>query len=215
MKTNLWIVGASGLGREYRAMIEHCPNLREQFQVVAYLDDDPASDAIDGIPVKRGVRAALAELDSGSAVVFAVGDSRVRSELVKMAGEFELQHPTLIHSSTQLHRSESIAMGRGTVLTAGSILTTDIELGEHVFVNLNCTIGHQCVLEDGVSLMPGVHLSGLVRVAKGAYIGTGAVVLNGLRIGEGAVVGAGAVVTRDVPDHTVVMGVPARPVRTV
>lgn len=215
MKTDLWIVGAGGLGREYRAMIEHCPKLREQFQVVAYLDDDPASDVIDGIPVQRGVRAALAELDSGAYVVFAVGDSRVRAELVQLAEQFHLQYPVLVHSSTQMHRSESIAMGRGTVLTAGSILTTDIQLGEHVFVNLNCTIGHQCVLEDGVSLMPGVHLSGLVRVAKGAYIGTGAVVLNGLRIGEGAVVGAGAVVTRDVPNYTVVMGVPARPVRTL
>jgi UDP-2-acetamido-3-amino-2,3-dideoxy-glucuronate N-acetyltransferase len=47
-------------------------------------------------------------------------------------------------------------------------------------------------------------------VKKGASIGSGAVVLCGVKIGENALVGAGAVVTKDVPDHAVVAGVPAR-----
>jgi acetyltransferase-like isoleucine patch superfamily enzyme len=48
------------------------------------------------------------------------------------------------------------------------------------------------------------------RVRRGASIGSGAVILAGVTIGEGAMVGAGAVVTKDVPDHTVAKGVPAR-----
>ena len=47
-------------------------------------------------------------------------------------------------------------------------------------------------------------------VKRGASIGSGAVVLCGVTIGAGAMVGAGAVVTRDVPDHAMVLGVPAR-----
>ena len=50
-------------------------------------------------------------------------------------------------------------------------------------------------------------------VKRGASIGSGAVILCGLTIGKGAMVGAGAVVTRDVPDHALVCGVPARLVR--
>jgi acetyltransferase-like isoleucine patch superfamily enzyme len=46
-------------------------------------------------------------------------------------------------------------------------------------------------------------------VRKGASIGTGAVILCGVEIGEGAVVGAGSVVTKNVPPHAVVVGVPA------
>ncbi len=49
-----------------------------------------------------------------------------------------------------------------------------------------------------------------VRVREGASIGAGAVILAGCKVGRWAMVGAGAVVTRDVPDHALVVGAPAR-----
>jgi acetyltransferase-like isoleucine patch superfamily enzyme len=53
------------------------------------------------------------------------------------------------------------------------------------------------------------------RVKRGASIGSGAVILAGVTIGEGALIGAGAVVTRDVPDHKIAKGIPARLGRAV
>ena len=50
----------------------------------------------------------------------------------------------------------------------------------------------------------------VTRVKRGASIGSNATVICGVTIGTGALVGAGAVVTKDVPDHAVVVGVPAR-----
>jgi UDP-2-acetamido-3-amino-2,3-dideoxy-glucuronate N-acetyltransferase len=51
-------------------------------------------------------------------------------------------------------------------------------------------------------------------VKRGASIGSNATILCGVTIGEGAIVGAGSVVTRDVPDHTIVAGNPARVLRS-
>jgi len=48
------------------------------------------------------------------------------------------------------------------------------------------------------------------RVRHGASIGSNATILAGVTVGVGAIVGAGAVVTRNVPDHAIVAGVPAR-----
>jgi acetyltransferase-like isoleucine patch superfamily enzyme len=50
----------------------------------------------------------------------------------------------------------------------------------------------------------------VTQVKRRASIGSNATVLCGITIGEGAIVGAGAVVTKDVPDHAIVAGVPAR-----
>ncbi|MCU0914609.1 MAG: acyltransferase [Planctomycetes bacterium] len=54
-----------------------------------------------------------------------------------------------------------------------------------------------------------------VEIGDGAFLGEGCVILKGVRVGKRAVVAANAVVTRDVPDFTVVAGVPARVVKSV
>jgi carbonic anhydrase/acetyltransferase-like protein (isoleucine patch superfamily) len=74
----------------------------------------------------------------------------------------------------------------------------DTEVGEEV------TIGHRAVVHG-------------CRVGDGALIGIGAIVLDGAVIGEGALVGAGAVVTpgKVIPPRSLVVGTPARVVRTL
>jgi acetyltransferase-like isoleucine patch superfamily enzyme len=60
----------------------------------------------------------------------------------------------------------------------------------------------------------GITARGIV-VEDGAWIGAGALVLDGVHIGRNAVIGAGAVVTKDVPGHSIAVGVPARVTETV
>ncbi|MCB0062379.1 MAG: acyltransferase [Caldilineaceae bacterium] len=54
-----------------------------------------------------------------------------------------------------------------------------------------------------------------ITVEDDVWIGAGAIITDGVRIGTGAVVAAGAVVTKDVPAHTVVAGVPAKVIKEI
>lgn len=81
-------------------------------------------------------------------------------------------------------------------------------------------IGETAVVEDDFSMLHEVTLGGTgksggdrhPKIGRGVMIGAGAKVLGNIRVGEGAKIGAGSVVLSDVPPHTTVAGVPARPV---
>ena len=84
-------------------------------------------------------------------------------------------------------------------------------------------IGETAVVEDNVSIMHEVTLGGTgkhggdrhPKIRKGCLISVGAKILGNIEIGEGAKVGGGAVVLNDVPPHTTVAGIPAKPVGMV
>lgn len=95
-----------------------------------------------------------------------------------------------------------------------------ITIGEESNIQDNCSLhsdtGVPLILGDRVTVGHGVMLHGCI-LEDDALIGIGAIVLNGARIGKGSVVGSGALVPEgtQVPPDTLVLGVPAKPRRTV
>lgn len=95
-------------------------------------------------------------------------------------------------------------------------------LGRRVFIDhaTGIVIGETAVIEDDVSILQNVTLGGTGKeigkrhptIRSGVLISTGAKVLGDIEVGRGAKIGAGSVVLEDVPEHTTVVGVPARAV---
>ena len=95
---------------------------------------------------------------------------------------------------------ERIVIGSSTNIQDGAILHGDP--GKPTVLEDFVTVGHRAVIHSAY-------------IERGCLIGIGAIVLDGVRVGTGSIVGAGAVVTKDVPPHTLVAGVPAKPLRDV
>jgi acetyltransferase-like isoleucine patch superfamily enzyme len=90
-----------------------------------------------------------------------------------------------------------------------------ITLGDNVHI----TAGVQFVTHDGGTLIlrkehPDLEWTAPITVGDDVYIGMRSLILPGVGIGNRCVIGAGSVVTTDIPDNTVAVGVPARPIRT-
>jgi len=60
-----------------------------------------------------------------------------------------------------------------------------------------------------------IEVKGIITINRDAWIGAGSIILPNITIGESAIVGAGSVVTKDVPPYTVVVGNPAKIIRTM
>lgn len=92
-----------------------------------------------------------------------------------------------------------------------------VDIGKAVLIGPGAqflAVNHNYGDPDIPILDQGISAKGIV-VEDGAWIGAGALVLDGVRIGKNAVIGAGAVVTKDVPAHSIAVGVPARVTESV
>ncbi|MBM6618226.1 DapH/DapD/GlmU-related protein [Bacillus suaedaesalsae] len=117
--------------------------------------------------------------------------------------------PTLIHPSIDMNM---VKVGQGVILPQGCSIGQNTTIGNYVTLRMNCLISHDVKIEDNVFIGAGATIGGRSTLKKNCYIGLGAVVM-GVTIGENSVVGAGAVVVNDVPPNTVVVGVPAKPLK--
>lgn len=104
-------------------------------------------------------------------------------------------------------------INQGCNIMTGTVITNDITIGFGSLINLNCTIGHDCIIGDFVEMSPGVNISGNCVIGDYSVFGTNATVLPKITIGKNVIVGAGSVVTKDIPDNTLVVGIPAKIVK--
>jgi UDP-2-acetamido-3-amino-2,3-dideoxy-glucuronate N-acetyltransferase len=145
----------------------------------------------------------------------------------------------MIHPLADI-QSETIGNGTKVwqfcVVLAGARIGYDCNICSHCFVENDVVIGNDVTIKSGVQIWDGITIEDNVFIGpnvtfcndkkprskeypdqfmktivrKGASIGANATILPGVVIGIGAMVGAGAVVTKNVPDHLMVVGNPAK-----
>lgn len=110
---------------------------------------------------------------------------------------------------------KNIKIGKNVFLNTGCSFQDrgGINIGDGALIGMNVTIA---TLNHGLPLETrSTTYSSPVVIGKNVWIGSNATILPGVTIGDNSVVAAGAVVTKDVPENTVVVGVPAKAVKTI
>ena len=173
---------------------------------MVFIDQKAIESGVCGYEV---LNEASAYRDGASNFIITIGDNTTRKKNVLASNR---KYGLVIHPSSII--SKRAELGEGTVVMAGACINTSVVIGKHCIVNTNATIDHNCILGDYVHVAPSAALAGDIVVGEGSLIGIGAVVKPGIKIGKWCIVGAGAAVIRDIPDFTIVAGVPAKIIGT-
>ncbi len=139
-------------------------------------------------------------------------------------GGIQIGENTMIMHHAELHvynfrnlPHAGIRIGRDSLIGEFNVLRGQggIQIGDRVYTSplVQLVAVNHCYSDPARPFLDqGITAQG-ITIEDDVWIGAGAVIVDGVHIGSGAVVAAGAVVTKDVPSHTVVAGVPARAVR--
>jgi sugar O-acyltransferase (sialic acid O-acetyltransferase NeuD family) len=143
-------------------------------------------------------------------IIISIGDNKIRKKISE-----KISHPftILIHPSSIIDKIVKIE--NGSVVFHNAIIQRDSIIGKHCIINTNASIDHDCILNDFVHISPSATLCGSVLIGEGTQIGAGATILPNVKIGKWCVIGAGAVITNDIPDYSLVVGVPGKIIKTI
>jgi sugar O-acyltransferase (sialic acid O-acetyltransferase NeuD family) len=200
------VYGASGHGKVVADI------LRTQGVSVAGFIDDAAptnSAEILGLRVLGDGDWLFREAECRKVVVaLGIGDNAARRRIAERCMGPGVELLTAIHCSAVVAPSAHLCPG--VVVMATAVVNPDAQIGVGVIINTAAIVEHDCQVGDFAHLSPNATMGGGARLGTLSWLGMGANIIHGVTVGSGTIIAAGAVVVRDIPDHVVAMGIPAR-----
>jgi UDP-perosamine 4-acetyltransferase len=204
------IIGAGGHARVVLDILRYNPKIKVFCFINKFIKYP--NEKIDGIPIYGNISVLPKFIKKGiKNFIVAVGDNKVRASYFKQLIKLGMTPINAIHPTAIIAKNAKI--GKGVVIAAGSIICPEAKIGNNVIINTGTIVEHHDVIEDHVHMAPGIRSSGDVTVGNGSFLGVGTTIIQKIKIGRNVVVGAGSVIIRDVPDNTVVVGVPTRVIK--
>jgi UDP-2-acetamido-3-amino-2,3-dideoxy-glucuronate N-acetyltransferase len=210
--------------------IDSCEPLKaecQHFLECINSDTTPRTDGVNGINVLKILNACQDSLEHNSIVVQLNGEDRPETFFAHETAVIDA--PCNIGKGTKIwhfsHIMPKAKVGNNCNIGQNVSIASDVTIGNNVKIQNNVSVYSGVILEDDVFCGPSMVFTNVInprsrisrksefritRVKKGATIGANATIICGNTIGSYSFIGAGAVVTKDVPDHALVLGNPAK-----
>jgi len=145
--------------------------------------------------------------------IIAIGDNWVRNVVKNKIREIDSSFNFIntIHPLATIARG--VTVGVGTVIMAGAVVNSNSQIGDFCIINTNASIDHDSNMNNFSSIAPGVTTGGNVSIGEFSAVSLGANIIHGIAIGKHSVIGGGSTVLKNIDDHVVAYGTPAKTIR--
>ena len=142
-------------------------------------------------------------------VYVAIGNSiKARVRVASLAEKAGLKLINVIDKRSIV--SPTVKIGKNVWIKQGAIIERNSEIGSNVIVDSGCVVSHDVIISPNCHLSPGCRFGGTVFVGKNSIIGVGASISPYVKIGKYVILSPGSSVVNDIPDYSIVEGVPGR-----
>lgn len=181
-------------------------------RVVGMFDDfEERGTAKHNRPIlgKTGEIPVLFKKGTFDSVAIAVGykHRRFRKQVYERVKRHGVPVATFVHPSSYVEKSALIQ--EGSIVLVNCTVDMSARLGENVLLSSRCFVSHHVEIGSHTFCGPAVNLAGNTGIGECCFLGINTTLIDGVRIGTNVQTAAGSVLTKDVPDHVLVAGVPA------
>ncbi len=205
------LLGAGGFAREIIETIDYInEHTDENIEPIGFVYDGGDKDKgtrIRDFPV-LGDLSCLSAIDRDAVfLIAAAGRSVWRRKMVEEARKYGARFLSIVHPTSIV--SKWATMGEGLIIQSACMIQPDVKAGDFFTCNGNVRIGHDAVIGDFVHVNPSVNIAGATVIEDDVFVGMKATIMT-CTVGCGSVIGACSLVTKDVPPHVLVKGIPGK-----
>jgi sugar O-acyltransferase (sialic acid O-acetyltransferase NeuD family) len=188
----------------------------QQYEIRGFLDDNQQlwGTHVQGYAVLGSLSQAKEHPDCS--FVNGIGSFRNywrKSEIIEGTSLASGRFATIVHPRASVSRFAEI--GQGSVILQNATINSRVRIGNHVIVLPNAVISHDVEVGDYTCIASAACVAGNVRIGVSCYLGANCSIGNDLSLGDSCLIGMGSVVLEDVASLTVMVGNPARAIRSV
>ena len=207
-----YIIGAGGHGRVILSILQ-TPPLNNLVEVIGFLSDLPEEQGkiVNNILVYGTTKLLQIPSDDDIHVIVAIGDNNKRAKNFDSLQAKGIKFIKAVHPRAIIDSRAKIE--DGVMICPGVVINTGAHIDVNSIINTGTIIEHDCKIGKHVHIAPGSVLTGNVTIGDYTLVGAGSTVLPGVVIGANVIVGSGSVATKNIPDDSIVAGVPAKPIK--
>ena len=206
----LVIVGAGGLGREVKVLVEKINESSNKplYNIEGFYDDDnDLPDNIGGLPLLGNIEQ-LKNRDDNLSIAISISYPEIRKKIIQNLKKDNFDFPNLIHPTVEI--SEGVSIGVGNILTFNCFLSCNVTLGDFNFLNTFVSVGHDTHISNLNVLMPRTQISGGVYIGNGNFFGMNSAIVQSKTIGNNNIINSYTFLTKSIKDNRKYFGIPGR-----